>query len=197
MTTGENEQESTAAPEPAAAPPEPGAEAIAEATAEAAPAAEAPEPAAEAIAEATAEAAPATEAPAEAAAEAAPIAAAASAPATGFVPGAGRGPAPSGDRGPRRPAPGDGEGPQRRHFGRRRVCAFCADKVTSIDYKDAMRLRRFLSDRARIEPRRKTGTCAKHQRWLASALKRARHLAMLPYTPEHIRTSGVSTGRGR
>jgi small subunit ribosomal protein S18 len=98
---------------------------------------------------------------------------------------------------PRRDEGGDAEGGRRRHFGRRRVCAFCADKVTSIDYKDAMRLRRFLSDRARIEPRRKTGTCAKHQRWLASALKRARHLAMLPYSPEHIRTSGVSTGRGR
>ncbi len=102
---------------------------------------------------------------------------------------------------PRRENSGDGEGDRpdrrRRHFGRRRVCAFCADKVTSIDYKDPMRLRRFLSDRARIEPRRKTGTCAKHQRWLASALKRARHLALLPYTPEHIRTSGVSTGRGR
>jgi small subunit ribosomal protein S18 len=101
-----------------------------------------------------------------------------------------------GDRPPRRD---DGDGPDRRkrHFGRRRVCAFCADKVTSIDYKDSMRLRRFLSDRARIEPRRKTGTCAKHQRWLAVALKRARHLALLPYTPEHIRTSGISTGRGR
>ena len=104
---------------------------------------------------------------------------------------------------PRRDEGGEsngGSGPpdrRRRHFGRRRVCAFCADKVTSIDYKDPMRLRRFLSDRARIEPRRKTGTCAKHQRWLASALKRARHLAMLPYSPEHIRTSGVSTGRGR
>jgi len=112
---------------------------------------------------------------------------------------AGRPPGPP----PRRDEGGEGNGGsgppdrRRRHFGRRRVCAFCADKVTSIDYKDSMRLRRFLSDRARIEPRRKTGTCAKHQRWLASALKRARHLAMLPYSPEHIRTSGVSTGRGR
>jgi small subunit ribosomal protein S18 len=54
-----------------------------------------------------------------------------------------------------------------------------------IDYKNVPRIRRFLSDRARIEPRRKTGNCAKHQRSLAVALKRARHLAMLPFTGEH------------
>lgn len=83
----------------------------------------------------------------------------------------------------------------RRYFGRRKVCMFCVEKVKAIDYKDSMRLRRFLSDRARIEPRRKTGTCAKHQRWLAIALKRARHLALLPYTPEHIRASGMFAGR--
>jgi small subunit ribosomal protein S18 len=75
------------------------------------------------------------------------------------------------------------------------VCAFCVENVKEIDYKDAGRLRRFLSDRGRIEARRKTGTCAKHQRWLAVALKRARHLALMPYTPEHIRVSGISTGR--
>jgi len=84
---------------------------------------------------------------------------------------------------------------RRRHFGRRRVCAFCVDKASAIDYKDALKLRRYLSDRARIEPRRKTGTCAKHQRWLAIALKRARHLALLPYSPEHIRMTGMSTVR--
>lgn len=84
---------------------------------------------------------------------------------------------------------------RRRHFGRRRVCAFCVDKANVIDYKDPVKLRRYLSDRARIEPRRKTGTCAKHQRWLAVALKRARHLALLPYTPEHIRLTGVFTVR--
>jgi small subunit ribosomal protein S18 len=83
----------------------------------------------------------------------------------------------------------------RRHFGRRRVCTFCIDKARSIDYKDPGKLRRYLSDRARIEPRRKTGTCAKHQRWLAEALKRARHLALLPYTPEHIRVSGLFASR--
>lgn len=84
---------------------------------------------------------------------------------------------------------------RRRQFGRRRVCAFCVDKSSVIDYKDPVRLRRYLSDRGRIEPRRKTGTCAKHQRWLAIALKRARHLALVPYTPEHIRLTGVFTVR--
>ena len=84
---------------------------------------------------------------------------------------------------------------RRRHFGRRKVCAFCVESVKQIDYKDAGKLRRFLSDRGRIEARRKTGTCAKHQRWLAVALKRARHLALMPYTPEHIRVSGMGTGR--
>jgi len=194
VTTGENEQEGIPAAEPAEAPPEPAAapEAVA------APAPESPAaPPFEAMA-APARAAEAGEAPAPESPAAPPFEAVA-APAraaAGAAPA--RAPYPPSDRGPRRDSGGDAEGgPRRRHFGRRRVCAFCADKVASIDYKDAMRLRRFLSDRARIEPRRKTGTCAKHQRWLASALKRARHLAMLPYTPEHIRTSGVSTGRGR
>ena len=91
-----------------------------------------------------------------------------------------------GDRGER--GDRDDRGPRR--FGRRRVCAFCVDKVKDIDYKDAIKLRRYLSDRARIDPRRKTGTCAKHQRWLTTALKRARHLALLPYTSEHIRMTG-------
>jgi small subunit ribosomal protein S18 len=72
---------------------------------------------------------------------------------------------------------------------RRKVCAFCVEKARDIDYKDAGRLRRFLSDRGKIEPRRKTGTCAKHQRRLSVALKRARYMALLPYTGEHIRGS--------
>src|ERR671932_79901 len=74
---------------------------------------------------------------------------------------------------------------------RRKVCAFCADKTVQIDYKEINRLRRYLSERAKIEPRRKTGTCAGHQRELAVALKRARHVALLPYTAEHIRLSGM------
>ncbi len=77
-----------------------------------------------------------------------------------------------------------------RYYPRRRACSFCIDKVKEIDYKDVGRLRRFLSDRAKIESRRKTGTCARHQRVLSVALKRARYLALLPYTHEHIRLSG-------
>jgi small subunit ribosomal protein S18 len=71
------------------------------------------------------------------------------------------------------------------------VCAFCVDKIKEVDYKDLGRLRRFLSERGKIEPRRKTGTCAAHQRSLNVALKRARQLAMLPFTAEHIRITGV------
>ena len=70
---------------------------------------------------------------------------------------------------------------------RRKVCAFCADKSSHIDYKEVNRLRRYLSERAKIEPRRKTGTCAGHQRELAIALKRARHVALLPVAPQHLR----------
>jgi small subunit ribosomal protein S18 len=78
--------------------------------------------------------------------------------------------------------------PRREYRPRRKVCQFCVDHVREIDYKDAQRLRgRFLSDRGKIEPRRKTGTCAKHQRLLAVALKRARHMALLPFTAEHVR----------
>jgi small subunit ribosomal protein S18 len=76
------------------------------------------------------------------------------------------------------------------HFSdrrRRKVCAFCADQSHSIDYKEVNRLRRYLSERAKIEPRRKTGTCAQHQRALAAALKRARQVALLPYAPQHLR----------
>lgn len=76
-------------------------------------------------------------------------------------------------------------------FGRRRVCAFCVDKVQVIDYKEPAKLRRYISDRGKIEPRRKTGTCAGHQRMLTTALKRARHLALLPFTAEHIHLTGV------
>lgn len=78
------------------------------------------------------------------------------------------------------------ERPDRMNRGRKRrkVCSFCADKVESIDYKDTAKLRRFISERAKILPRRMTGTCASHQRDLTIAIKRARHLAMLPYTAD-------------
>jgi small subunit ribosomal protein S18 len=99
---------------------------------------------------------------------------------------------------PAGPAPA-GAGPRPRRKGRftprRKVCSFCVEGVKLIDYKDVGRLRRFLSDRARIEPRRKLGTCAKHQRTLAIALKRARHLALLPYTAEQVRETGALVGR--
>lgn len=68
--------------------------------------------------------------------------------------------------------------------GRRKVCQFCVDKVEHIDYKDIARLRRYMSERGKILPRRVTGTCAKHQRELTVAIKRARHLALLPYTAD-------------
>ena len=70
---------------------------------------------------------------------------------------------------------------RRNRKSRKKVCAFCMDKIEHIDYKDVPRLRRYLSDRAKIIPRRVTGTCARHQRQLTVAVKRARHLAFLPY----------------
>ena len=89
---------------------------------------------------------------------------------------------------------GQGSRPWRRGRGRRRPCVMCVEKMTHVDYKEIGFLRRFVSDRGRIETRRKTGTCAKHQRALAQAIKRARHLALLPYTAGHIRT-GVTPVR--
>lgn len=123
--------------------------------------------------------------PAEA--PAAPAPSAMSAPFAPGPPGA-----PAGQRGqpPRR------GGARGRYPPRRRVCQFCVDKIVEIDYKDVSRLRRYLSDRAKIEPRRKTGTCAHHQRSLSTALKRARIMALLPYSAEHIRKSGISPRGG-
>lgn len=67
---------------------------------------------------------------------------------------------------------------------RRKVCGFCVDKVSYIDFKNATKLKRYTSDRGKIEPRRKTGTCAKHQRALATAIKRAREIALLPFVAD-------------
>ena len=67
---------------------------------------------------------------------------------------------------------------------RKKVCSFCVDKIDYIDYKDSAKLRRFLSERGKILPRRTTGTCAKHQRQLTTAIKRARHVALLPFVAE-------------
>lgn len=79
----------------------------------------------------------------------------------------------------------------KKYIAKRRVCNFCSDKVEEIDYKDASKLRRYISDRGRIEPRRKTGTCSRHQRALATAIKRARHIAILPYVAEHMHRMGA------
>ncbi len=67
---------------------------------------------------------------------------------------------------------------------RRKVCSFCVDKVESIDYKDLNRLRRYTTERGKILPRRISGSCAKHQRQLTAAIKRARNVALLPFTLE-------------
>ena len=67
---------------------------------------------------------------------------------------------------------------------RKKVCSFCVDKVETIDYKDVAKLRRFVTERGKILPRRISGNCAKHQRQLTSAIKRARNVALLPFTCE-------------
>ena len=82
------------------------------------------------------------------------------------------------------------QGARRRYIPRRKVCTFCVDKVSTIDYKDVAKLRRFVTDRGKMQPQRRAGTCAKHQRALARAIKRARHVALLPFTAEHIRQTG-------
>ncbi|HEY51678.1 MAG TPA: 30S ribosomal protein S18 [Dehalococcoidia bacterium] len=74
-----------------------------------------------------------------------------------------------------------------RYVPRRKVCSFCADKTLVIDYKNPEKLLSFITDRGKIAPRRKSGTCARHQRILAREIKRARHLAMLPNAPVHVR----------
>ena len=78
--------------------------------------------------------------------------------------------------------PERGGRPQRR--GRKKVCSFCVDRVEHIDYKDVVKLRKYISERSKIIPRRVTGTCAKHQRELTIAIKRARHLALLPFVSD-------------
>jgi small subunit ribosomal protein S18 len=93
-----------------------------------------------------------------------------------------------------------GDRPQRaqrpRYGSRRKVCRFCVERVNGVDYKDISRLRMYISDRGKIEPRRKTGTCLKHQRLVCTAIKRARHLAFLPYTLAHVRETNVFPIRG-
>ncbi len=71
-----------------------------------------------------------------------------------------------------------------RRRSRRKVCSFCVDKIDYIDYKDVARLRRHITERGKILPRRISGNCAHHQRQMTAAIKRARHIALLPYTIE-------------
>lgn len=90
----------------------------------------------------------------------------------------------AGAQGPR--GDGDGDRPRGRRSGgrfvpRRKVCMFCVDRIDDVDYKDIARLRRHISERGKIEPRRKIGTCARHQRSVTVAIKRARHVALLPF----------------
>jgi small subunit ribosomal protein S18 len=87
-----------------------------------------------------------------------------------------------GERGDRGDREGGEEGGRGRGFGRRKVCRFCADKALTVDYKDQQALKYFLTERGKIIPRRISGNCAKHQREVATAVKRARMLAILPYT---------------
>lgn len=74
-----------------------------------------------------------------------------------------------------------------RYYSRPRVCPFCVDKEMTMDYKDAAALRRFITEGGKIRPRRQTGVCAKHQRKLALTIKRARHIALLPFAGEVLR----------
>lgn len=74
--------------------------------------------------------------------------------------------------------------PNRGRRARKKVCGFCVDKIDYIDYKDINRLKKYVSERGKILPRRISGNCAKHQRALTLAIKRARQIALLPYTTE-------------
>lgn len=99
-----------------------------------------------------------------------------------------------GDRDRGRPggAGGPGGGGRRsgggRYSPRRKVCAFCVDNIGHVDYKDIARLRRHVGERGKIEPRRKLGTCARHQRSLTVAIKRARYIALIPFTSSTSRS---------
>jgi small subunit ribosomal protein S18 len=101
---------------------------------------------------------------------------------SGSAPSAERSDRDGGDR-------GRGGRPYQRRDNRRRpkVCQFCVEKAKAVDYKDTALLRQYVTDSGRMLSRRKTGACAKHQRLLSQAIKRARHMALLPYTAEHAR----------
>ena len=97
--------------------------------------------------------------------------------------GAGRGAGGGRDRGPREDrGGGDLERGGGRGFGRRKVCRYCADKTLKVDYKNAADLKYFVTERGKIVPRRISGNCARHQREVATAIKRGRQVALLPFT---------------
>lgn len=79
---------------------------------------------------------------------------------------------------------GDFKGGMKQRRARKKVCTFCMDKVTGIDYKEVAKLRKFISERGKILPRRISGNCAKHQRQMTIAIKRARHVALIPFSAE-------------
>ena len=119
----------------------------------------------------------------------------AAAPRAPSAPGGAPRPGGGGGRPPFRGGGGGQGGFQRRrgrprYYARRKICTFCVDKVKHIDYKDVGRLRRFISDRYKMEARRKTGVCSKHQRALSRAVKRARVLALIPFSPDHKMPGG-------
>lgn len=73
---------------------------------------------------------------------------------------------------------------ERGRRGKKRICGFCVDKAVAVDYKDVPRLKKFVTERGKILPRRISGNCARHQRMLTTAIKRARNIALLPFTAE-------------
>lgn len=79
-----------------------------------------------------------------------------------------------------------------KYIPKRKICLFCRDNIEHIDYKDAAKLRPYITDRGKISPRRKSGTCARHQRALTNAIKRARHLALLPFVASHLQRTGTT-----
>ena len=89
----------------------------------------------------------------------------------------------TGEKG-RRPARDGGGSARRGGFRRRRLCRFCVDRIDYIDYKDVRQLMISIPERGKIQPRRISGTCAKHQRKLTTAIKRARQLALIPYVTD-------------
>src|SRR5215831_7089036 len=80
--------------------------------------------------------------------------------------------------------PGGGRRGKRQFFRKKKVCRFCVEKIDFIDYKKVELLQPFLQDRGKVLPRRMTGTCSRHQRWLGVAIKRARNIALLPFATE-------------